>query len=70
MDSSHELVDRMRCTSRRFRSERGIEAVEYALIGAIMAVLIVTAFSLLGDSVYSVFETVMTVINGVGTGLE
>jgi len=70
MDSPNELLVWMRCTSRRLRGESGIEAVEYALVGAIMAVLIVTAFSLLGDSVYSVFETVMTVINGVGTGLE
>ena len=70
MDSPHELLVWMRCISRRLRGECGIEAVEYALVGAIMAVLIVTAFSLLGDSVYSVFETVMTVINGVGTGLE
>ena len=69
MDSSHDLADRTHRDSCRFRNEHGIEAIEFALIGALMTVLVVAAFPLLSDGIYSVFETIMSVINGVEEGL-
>jgi Flp pilus assembly pilin Flp len=69
MDSSHDLGDLTHRGSRLFRNEHGMEAIEFALIGALMTVLLVAALPLLGDGIHSVFETVMSVINGVEAGL-
>jgi len=69
MDSSHDLADRTHRDLSRFRNEHGLEAIEFALIGALMTVLVVAAFPLLSDGIYSVFETVMSVINGVEAGI-
>ncbi|HSK90611.1 MAG TPA: hypothetical protein VK875_04795 [Euzebyales bacterium] len=70
MDSSQGNLGTTHRSRARLRSECGIEAIEFALIGALMTVLIVAALPLLGDSIYGVFETVMTVVNGAGAGLE
>ena len=69
MDLSHDVADRAHRDSRRFHNEHGLEAIEVALIGALMTVLVVAAFPLLSDGIYSVFESVMSVINGVESGL-
>jgi pilus assembly protein Flp/PilA len=42
--------------------KRGVTAMEYALIAALVAVVIIGAVSLLGSSVSKVFSTVATTI--------
>ena len=42
--------------------ERGVTAMEYALIAALIAVVIIGAVSLLGKSVSTVFSTVANTI--------
>jgi len=68
MDSPDNPADRMHCIRRRLHSEHGLEAIEFALIGAIMTVMIVAGFTVLGDGIYSVFETILNAINSAGTG--
>jgi pilus assembly protein Flp/PilA len=45
-----------------FGDKRGVTAMEYALIAALIAVVIIGAVSLLGSSVSKVFSTVATTI--------
>lgn len=66
MDSAQIKTDRTGHVPLSVRSERGIEAIEVALLGALMAVVILAAIPLLGDSIYNIYEDVMTVINGAG----
>lgn len=51
----------------RLRSDDGLEAVEYALIAALIAVAVVTAVTALGDQVEAVFvnitNTLTTALN-------
>ena len=42
--------------AQRLRSERGATAVEYALMVALIALVIVAAVTLLGESTSTVFE--------------
>lgn len=44
------------------RDDKGVTALEYALIAALVAVVIIGAVSLLGTSVSHVFSTVATTI--------
>lgn len=44
------------------RSDRGVTAVEYALIAALVAVVIIGSVSLLGQNVSSVFSTIANTI--------
>ncbi|MGH7076168.1 MAG: Flp family type IVb pilin [Stellaceae bacterium] len=44
------------------RDERGVTALEYALIAALVAVVIIGAVSLLGSSISTVFSTVANTI--------
>jgi pilus assembly protein Flp/PilA len=46
------------------REERGATAVEYALMVALIAAVIIIAVSLLGRNASSVFSSVATVIQG------
>lgn len=45
------------------RDERGVTALEYGLIAALIAVVIITAVSFLGKSVSKAFNTVASAIN-------
>jgi pilus assembly protein Flp/PilA len=45
-----------------FRDRRGVTAMEYALIAALIAVVIIGAVSLLGHSASKVFSTVANTI--------
>lgn len=49
------------------REERGATAVEYALMVALIAVVIIAAVTLLGNSASSKFSTVATAVSGAGS---
>lgn len=46
------------------RDERGGTAIEYAVIGALVSIMIIGAVSQIGDEVYEFFETVYEAISG------
>lgn len=48
----------------KLRDERGATAVEYGLMVALIAAVIIAAVILLGDNVSSVFDSVATAIGG------
>lgn len=48
--------------SNRFESESGVTALEYGLIAALVAVVIVGAVTLLGGNLQATFNTVATAI--------
>jgi pilus assembly protein Flp/PilA len=54
------LSDRAQCAYAWLKvgSERGIAAVEYGLLAALIAVVIITAVSLVGTNLTGVFEVV------------
>lgn len=45
------------------RDEEGVTALEYGLIAALIAVVIITAVSFLGGSVSKAFNTVASAVN-------
>lgn len=63
MNSPHDNPEQNYHPPPQMGAEHGMEAIEFALVGALMAVAIIAAIPLLGDSLYSVFEIVMNVIN-------
>lgn len=44
--------------------ERGSTAIEYAVIGALISILIIGAVSQIGTEVYEFFETVVEAMSG------
>jgi pilus assembly protein Flp/PilA len=52
----------------RFSSERGASAVEYGLLVALIAAVIVVVVSALGKDVSTGFDSVDKCINGTGPG--
>jgi pilus assembly protein Flp/PilA len=52
----------------RFQSERGASAVEYGLLVALIAAVIVVVVSTLGKDVSSGFDSVHQCISGSGPG--
>jgi pilus assembly protein Flp/PilA len=50
------------CAWLKVESEEGIAAVEYGLLAALIAVVIITAVSLLGTNLASIFNSVATSI--------
>jgi pilus assembly protein Flp/PilA len=48
---------------------RGVTALEYALVGAVMGVLIVTAFSTLGSSLDTAYMAIGTLITATTAGM-
>jgi pilus assembly protein Flp/PilA len=52
----------IRLQVRRLNSERGATAVEYGLMVALIAIVIIAAVSLLGSNLSSLFNTVATSI--------
>jgi pilus assembly protein Flp/PilA len=53
----HCLLQKL-AVSRSFRSESGVTALEYGLIAALIAVVIIGAVSLVGTNMNTVFNTV------------
>jgi len=51
----------------RAREEKGATAVEYALMVALIAAVIIAAVQLIGNSASSKFSTVGTAISGAGS---
>ncbi len=47
----------------RLRSEHGLEAIEYALIAALVAVVVIAAVGLLSPSVGNAFNTIGQRVN-------
>lgn len=54
----HKVINRV----NSFRSEEGATAVEYALIVALIAVVIIAAVTLLGGNLSSIFHTVAVTV--------
>jgi pilus assembly protein Flp/PilA len=53
---------------RLIRDEEGATAIEYGLIAGLVAVAIITALSLLGDSLNNLFSDVATQVDGATSG--
>jgi len=53
---------------RFIRDESGATAIEYGLIAGLVAVAIITALSLLGGSLDSLFSDVSAQVDGATTG--
>lgn len=49
---------------RFFKDEEGATAVEYGLIAALIAVVIIAAVSLLGTNISGTFNTIATTVGG------
>jgi pilus assembly protein Flp/PilA len=51
---------------RFIKDESGVTAIEYGLIAALIAVVIITSVTLVGKSLSTKFTAVSTAINGAG----
>lgn len=61
-------IERLRNTLRRFvKDERGASAIEYALIAALIALVIIGAATLLGEEIESVFESIQEALSNAGS---
>jgi len=49
------------------RDENGATAIEYGLIAALIAVVIIAALSLLGNSISSKFSTIASSVQAAGS---
>ncbi len=49
----------------RIKSEEGATAIEYALLAALIAVVIAAGASALGGSISALFSSIATYLNGV-----
>ena len=58
----------MYLVKRLIQDEEGATAIEYGLIAGLVAVAIITALSLLGDSLNNLFSDVATQVDGATTG--
>lgn len=54
----------MKAFMRFLRDEEGVTAIEYGLIAALIAVVIILAITLVGENLNDVFENVATELNG------
>lgn len=61
LSTLHLLTAPMRA---RLRSDDGLEAVEYALIAALIAVVVIGAVTTLGTNISAVFNQIATTIAG------
>ena len=51
----------------RLRSERGIEAIEYALIAALLAAIVVAVIALLNPSMRNIFSAIAGQLQSAAT---
>lgn len=63
---SHKLVAKMLTTIARRRSDEGATAVEYGLMVALIAAVIITAVTLLGTNLVTVFNAAANAIVPAG----
>lgn len=54
---------------RRLQSEDGIEAIEYALIAALLAAIVVAALALLTPAVDNIFQAIANQLNTAATDI-
>lgn len=54
----------------RLRSEHGIEAIEYALIAALLAAIVVAALALLTPAVNNIFQAIANQLNTAATAIN
>ncbi len=57
----------MKIFSRFRKNESGATAIEYGLIAALIAVVIIGAVTTLGENISTTFETIATKIGAAGT---
>jgi pilus assembly protein Flp/PilA len=57
----------MNLISRFVRDESGATAIEYGLIAALIAVVIITGVSAVGTSLQAKFTTISTSVDNAGT---
>ncbi|SCV00630.1 Flp pilus assembly protein pilin Flp [Cupriavidus necator] len=50
---------------RFLRDERGVTSIEYALLGALLAMAIVSGVSALGNAVGSLYKTIATKVSSL-----
>ena len=58
----------MELVKRFMQEEEGVTAIEYALIAALIAVVIIGALTLLGENISSKFDFIAGKIGGAGGG--
>ena len=63
MKTLGNLVVRLR------HDDRGVTALEYGLIAAVMGALVVTAFTTLGGDMGTAFTTIGTLLTSLTTGM-
>jgi len=56
-------------TQRLRQDDRGVTALEYGLIAAVMGALIVIAFTTLGDDLGTAFSTIGGLLTSTATGM-
>jgi Flp pilus assembly pilin Flp len=50
---------KMKCLMKYFEGQEGLVAIEYALIGVLIAVAIITVAGLLGQQIVAVFQRIV-----------
>jgi pilus assembly protein Flp/PilA len=60
----------MKLLKRLFREEEGATAVEYGIMVAAIAAVIVTVVFLIGEEIQAAFQTVLDALLGAGGGAE
>lgn len=63
METSNHDTRKAERVRHRLPLETGLEAVEFALIAALIVGILVISMPILTDSIYGVYESVMTTIN-------
>jgi pilus assembly protein Flp/PilA len=58
-----------RALHRLTRDRRGVTALEYGLIAAVMGALVVTAVTTLGNDMETAFSTIGTLLTSSATGM-
>jgi len=62
-------MDKFLNATRRFlRDEEGVTAIEYGLIAALIAIVIVAAITLIGDGLQETFENIAACLGQVSGG--
>lgn len=51
-----------------FKEEDGVTAIEYGLIAALIAIVIIVALTFLGTALSNKFDTIATEVNNAGSG--
>jgi pilus assembly protein Flp/PilA len=54
--------------ARFMRDEEGVTAIEYGLIAALIAVVIIASVELVGTNLQGVFDTIASSLNPLGSG--